>query len=135
MLFDWAKLIEVAEHLADVAVETCDGEACCRASTSRAYYASFGVARQFAERSSGKRFDGGAHFKVQRHLRESGDPNAARIANRLKTLHAERTKADYRNGAVEAKRARATAKKSIAMSRKTIEEIRAMESDSEPARD
>ncbi len=132
MRFDWSKYIEVAEHLANGASERCDAEACYRSSISRSYYAAFCMVSDFVYRTDNMDLNAGdAHKKVREHFKRSGDKIKKRIANQLQDLHFERIRADYRNDGKGIPTMRSIAKKSIVMSKKILEELETLNSDSD----
>ncbi len=126
-MFDWSKLIEVAEHLANVAAKQCNEEACYRSSTSRSYYAAFCMAKNYIFESEKINFNsGGAHTDIRKHMRKSDNETKRRIANQLKDLHYDRIKADYWNECNGNVTTRTIAMKAITMSKKILDELHSL---------
>jgi hypothetical protein len=98
MSFDWTEYLELAEFLLSQAGSGCTQEASCRGSASKAYYAAFNYARQYASTYLGfvprtqvedRSQDHGrlrAHF-IKRRRR--------RVADTLHTLRDLRNQCDY----------------------------------------
>lgn len=72
-------------------------EACCRASISRAYYAIFGAARQYAVTIEGLESGrtGEVHRQVQRHFQHGLRPQQRLLGALLARLRRTRNRADY----------------------------------------
>jgi hypothetical protein len=75
----------------------CNGQAECRSSISRAYYAVHHLACDFFE-TIGLRAptSGEAHVAIIQGLLESGDDELSAIGSDLETLHSQRHAADYK---------------------------------------
>lgn len=94
MAFDWAEFLAVAEHLHTAPAPTCTREALLRSVVGRAYYAAYGVARQYAAQHLGFRVHGQPddHVRLPWRLISYGLPLAG---TRLKDLRDWRNECDY----------------------------------------
>jgi hypothetical protein len=72
-------------------------EACCRAAISRAYYAVYGAARNYARDQEGVQLPatGDAHHLVSTHYRQGASPLHRAIGDSLRRLRSARNRADY----------------------------------------
>src|ERR1044071_8652957 len=102
MPFDWKELITVAEFLQNQSNSNCPQEAVLRSAISRAYYAAFCHARNYAlnrpnmnDRLIIQR-DDNIHEKVPDYFR---DKRNFKIANTLRKLRIWRNQCDY-NGEI-----------------------------------
>jgi len=92
--FDWREYLELAKALAGIQSAGYCQEAAERAAVSRAYYAAFGWARNYAESELGFVPQSGSedHRRLREHLRQQG---LMRIASDLNRLRAWRNACDY----------------------------------------
>jgi len=97
MSFDWADYLTLAEALERDPATPGPEEAAQRAAISRAYYAVFCRARNFARDREGLILTGEAqdHGLVVAHFRSSTDKTRRKIASDLGRLRTNRNKADY----------------------------------------
>jgi uncharacterized protein (UPF0332 family) len=97
MMFDWYQYLVLAEHLYDNRDTFSDREACLRTVISRAYYAAFSSARNFARDLDGLVLDENAqdHGSVKRHYIRAPDRKNKQVGNFLEKLRDSRNKADY----------------------------------------
>ena len=97
MSFAWVEYLTVAEALVRQRGTLADAEACCRAAISRAYYAAYGAARNYARDVEGSAFTqtGDDHRRVLGHYRRAADPLHQEIGAWLFRLRRHRTQADY----------------------------------------
>ena len=96
-MFDWSNYLTLAELLHRRAARLAGGEACLRSSISRAYYACFHSAGNFAEdhKELTLSHTGADHGAVIKHFREDPDPNRRKFGDSLDRLRAWRKQADY----------------------------------------
>jgi uncharacterized protein (UPF0332 family) len=94
MPFDWAEFLALARHLQVSLSAPCSAEAVHRTSVSRAYYAAFCHARNFAERILGLRRARTAqdHVLLRKHLRKM---QWFDVAEYLEELRKWRNQCDY----------------------------------------
>ena len=94
MLFDWRDYLKLAKSLIGQASSGYSQEAARRSAVSRAYYAAFCWARNYAEANLGFRRTGKAedHGYLRTHLSQRG---MARIASNLNKLRQWRNDCDY----------------------------------------
>lgn len=94
MAFDWAEFLAVAEHLHTASAPTCTREALLRSVVGRAYYAAYGVAKQYAAQHLSFRVHGQPddHARLPGRLISSGLPLAG---TRLRGLRDWRNECDY----------------------------------------
>ena len=97
MSFAWGDYLTVAEALVHQRGILAPEDACCRAATSRAYYAAYGAARNHARDVEGLRLaqTGDDHQRVLRHYRRAADPLHQEIGELLFRLRQARAQADY----------------------------------------
>ena len=97
MSFVWEDYLTVAEALVQQRGILAPEDACCRAATSRAYYAAYGAARNHARDVEGLRLaqTGDDHQRVLRHYRRADDPLHQEIGELLFRLRQARAQADY----------------------------------------
>jgi hypothetical protein len=97
MAFDWIGFLHVADYLYDLDEEDLSHEACCRVAISRAYYAAYCYARNYAEATQGfKRSQSeheNDHRRVYEHFKSRRGGHG--VASRLKELRQWRNAADY----------------------------------------
>lgn len=97
MAFDWVSFLDIADHLYGLEDDDLSHEACCRAAISRAYYAAFCSARNYAEIKDGfKRAQSkneNDHDRVQFHFKNR--QGGWGVFSRLKELRQWRNAADY----------------------------------------
>jgi len=96
MAFDWAEFLAVAEYLHTTSAPSCTREALLRSVVGRAYYAAYGVAKQYAAQHLSFRIHGEPddHARLPRRLISSGLPFAG---TRLQRLRDWRNECDYAN--------------------------------------
>lgn len=96
MAFDWREYLELAKALRSSSGPSFPQEAAQRSAVSRAYYAAFCHARNYAERQLGFRRTGTGkdHGLLRRHLGQFG-PEWKEIADELRELHKWRKQCDY----------------------------------------
>ena len=99
MTFPWVDYLTVAEALVQQRSTFAPEEACCRASISRAYYAVFCAARNYAVAAEGLQLGGtgGDHQQVQRHFQHGPRPEHRTLGTTLARLRRARNRADYAN--------------------------------------
>jgi uncharacterized protein (UPF0332 family) len=97
MSFAWVEYLTVAEALVRQRGTLADEEACCRAAISRAYYAAFCAARNYARDVEGLVLTqtGDDHRQVLLHYRRATDPVHQELGELLFRLRRQRTQADY----------------------------------------
>ncbi len=93
MNFNWSNYLKTAEYMMSQARQFPDEEACYRSVTSRAYYASFGLARDYLKNHENFETSGNAHKEVREKLRAK--PTTQKISNQLKQLCQYRNESDY----------------------------------------
>ena len=97
MTFPWEEYLRLAEALVQQGGTFAHEEACCRASISRAYYALYGAARQYARESGHLQAAGRSddHRCLIDHFQQgpSGDHQA--LGHILRRLRTARNRADY----------------------------------------
>lgn len=96
MVFDWREFLELAKDLRSSSGPSFSAEAAKRSAVSRAYYAAFCHARNYAERYLGFRRTktGRDHGLLRGHLGQQG-PAWKEIADKLGDLHEWRKHCDY----------------------------------------
>ena len=96
MTFQWADYLELADALLHHRTLLVQEEACCRASISRAYYAVFCAARNYAREWEGLRLTltGADHQRVQRHFHQGQTREHQRLQVLLDRLRNRRNEAD-----------------------------------------
>jgi DUF1680 family protein len=94
MAFIWREYLDLARVLPSQCPQTCSVEAAERCGVSRAYYAAFCHARNYAQAHLGftPAHTGADHALVRQHYHNNGKKD---IANRLATLHQYRKLCDY----------------------------------------
>jgi hypothetical protein len=94
MAYDWAEFLAVAEHLHTVPAPGCTREALLRSVVGRAYYAAYGVAKQYVAQHLGFRVHGQPddHARLPWRLISHGLPRAG---TRLHDLRDWRNECDY----------------------------------------
>ena len=95
MSFDWSNYLLLAQYLKATADNTPSSEACYRSVVSRAYYAVYCLARNFARNVDDKEFCANEHRALQEHFQKSPHPTRRKLGNQLKKLHQHRIHADY----------------------------------------
>lgn len=98
MSFNWRDFLEFAESLNANPNTPGPSEAALRSATSRAYYAAFHHAMEFAQNEGYQRlFNAKDHWDIRTHFREFDSPNQIRrsISVQLGRLYVQRTQADY----------------------------------------
>jgi hypothetical protein len=97
MSFAWREYLTVAEALFQQRGTLADTEACCRAAISRAYYAAYCAARNYARDGEGLRLaqTGMDHRQVLLHYRQAPDVPHQTLGALLFRLRRDRTLADY----------------------------------------
>lgn len=97
-MFDWARYLELAKELTQRASTDALWEAALRSAISRAYYASFCAAREYAVQNLGyvASFSAADHLSLRLHFRIQGG-EWTRVANRLDDLRRWRNRCDYEN--------------------------------------
>jgi uncharacterized protein (UPF0332 family) len=97
MTFRWADYLSLAEALLTHRATFAQEEACCRASISRAYYAVFCAARNFARDRENLtlRRTGADHQIVQRHFQNRQTREHQQLHVLLNRLRQRRNDADY----------------------------------------
>jgi hypothetical protein len=92
--FDWREYLELAKALVGIQSAGYSQEATERAAVSRAYYAAFGWARNYAESELGFVAQSGSedHRRLREHFRQQG---MMRLASDLNRLRAWRNACDY----------------------------------------
>ncbi len=97
MTFQWTDYLSLAEVLLNHRTTLAQEEACCRASISRAYYAVFCAARNFARDQEGLslRHTGADHQRVQRHFQNGQTREHQQLQILLDRLRQRRNEADY----------------------------------------
>ncbi len=97
MTFDWYQYLVLAEHLYDNRDTFPDREACLRAAISKAYYAAFCLARNYARDFDRLVLDESAqdHGSVKKHYIRAPDPKNRQVGNLLDRLRDSRNQADY----------------------------------------
>jgi uncharacterized protein (UPF0332 family) len=105
MTFDWYQYLVLAEYLYDNRDTFPDREACLRAAISKAYYAAFCLARNYARDFVGVAslkenrlvLDESAqdHGSVKKHYIRAPDPKNRQVGNSLDRLRDSRNQADY----------------------------------------
>jgi uncharacterized protein (UPF0332 family) len=97
MTFDWYQYLVLAEYLYDNRDTFPDREACLRAAISKAYYAAFCSARNYARDCDRLVLDESAqdHGSVKKHYIRAPDPKNRQVGNSLDRLRDSRNQADY----------------------------------------
>jgi uncharacterized protein (UPF0332 family) len=97
MTFDWYQYLVLAEYLYDNRDTFPDREACLRAAISKAYYATFCSARNYARDFDRLVLDETAqdHGSVKKHYIRAPDPKNRQVGNSLDRLRDSRNQADY----------------------------------------
>jgi uncharacterized protein (UPF0332 family) len=97
MMFDWYQYLVLAEYLYDNRDTLPDREACLRAAISKAYYAAFCSARNYARDFDRLDLDESAqdHGSVKKHYIRAPDPKNRQVGNFLDRLRDLRNQADY----------------------------------------
>ena len=97
MTFAWGEYVELADALLANRATFADEEACCRASISRASYAIFCAARNYAAINEGLQLSGTGddHQRVHRHFEQRPRRNQRNLGQRLSLLRRNRNRADY----------------------------------------
>lgn len=93
-MFDWREYLELARFLQTITGSGFSSNAACRSAVSRAYYAAFCHARNYARDRLGFVPSGEArdHTLVREHLKNRGMVN---IAAKLESLRRWRNSCDY----------------------------------------
>jgi uncharacterized protein (UPF0332 family) len=86
MPFDWREYLDLARELAGLQGSGYSQEAAERSAVSRAYYAAFCWARNYAEKNLGFQPEGkpSDHAKLREHLQKKGYPELASGLNKLR---------------------------------------------------
>ncbi len=94
MSFDWKEYLELAKRLIGQPGAGYSQEAAERSAVSRAYYAAFCWARNYAKANLGFRPTGGAedHRRLREHL---GQSDRSQLASHLNRLRGWRNACDY----------------------------------------
>jgi hypothetical protein len=127
MSYDWIEFLELAESLESGPDSPGPREAALRSAASRAYYAAFHQALEYATREGfAPAYTGDDHKRVQAHFRRHTPASKARrrIALELDRLLAERHKADYRNDI--GKRPESLASHAVGMATRIIQNLRSL---------
>lgn len=103
MTFDWREYLTLAENLCTNSHDFLNQEACFRVAISRAYYAAFCTARNYAKKYDhlSLRKTGEDHGLVKNHYESANDSNTQqkrkrrKIGSNLHRLRNLRNKADY----------------------------------------
>lgn len=98
MSFDWREFLTLAEELYTHPDQYCSAEASFRSATSRAYYAAFQCAYEFAcEEGFEPVYGESSHSYLQRHFSHHplSNPIYRKISVQLNRLRALRVQADY----------------------------------------
>jgi uncharacterized protein (UPF0332 family) len=97
MIFDWYQYLVLAEYLYDNRENFPDREACLRAAISKAYYAAFCLARNYARDIDRLVLDESAqdHGSVKKHYIRAPDPKNRQVGSLLDRLRDSRNQADY----------------------------------------
>jgi uncharacterized protein (UPF0332 family) len=97
MTFDWYQYLVLAEYLYDNRDTFPDREACLRTAISKAYYAAFCSARNYARDLDRLVLDESAqdHGSVKKHYIRAPDPKNRQVGNSLDRLRDSRNQADY----------------------------------------
>jgi uncharacterized protein (UPF0332 family) len=97
MTFDWYQYLVLAEYLYDNRDTFPDREACLRAAISKAYYAAFCSARNYARDCDRLALNESAqdHGSVKKHYIRAPDPKNRQVGNSLDRLRDSRNQADY----------------------------------------
>ena len=97
MPFDWKEFLAVAKFLQGQAGDNFSEEAASRCAVSRAYYAAYCHARNYAREKQGFIPSKTAedHINVRRHYQHQGDGRMRKIASVLDALYQWRTTCDY----------------------------------------
>jgi uncharacterized protein (UPF0332 family) len=97
MTFDWYQYLVLAECLYDNRDTFPDREVCLRAAISKAYYAAFCSARNYARDFDRLVLDESAqdHGSVKKHYICAPDPKNRQVGNSLDRLRDSRNQADY----------------------------------------
>jgi len=119
MTFDWREYLKIAEYLT-TGKGTFSSEAAQRCAVSRAYYASFCCARNFAKNKLGyvPSYDTDDHWKVRVHLKKNG---LGSIARKLNRLHLQRKDCDYKDSLLNVQKIHSSA---IRMARSVLGTIK-----------
>jgi len=96
MPFDWCDYLELARALVDLRGSSYSQEATQRSAVSRAYFAAFCSARNYAVNNLGYKPERGAndHAELRKHLQKQRYPE---LASRLNKLRQWRNACDYDN--------------------------------------
>lgn len=121
MNFDWKNYLDLAQYMVTNISDFPDDEACYRSSASRAYYAALNAVHVYVQKTDGESFKTDTHRKIRVHLKNSGHKLKRKIANQLEVFHKYRIEADYHTRLND--KPANMASKSMALSRKIIEEI------------
>ena len=100
MSYDWGEFLELAKRLDASPGNPGPAEAASRSAASRAYYAAFNVAVDFASQEGfSAQASGEDHFRIQRHFQATGsDEKRRKVALELERLLNLRRMADYQDG-------------------------------------
>ncbi len=98
MSFEWGEFLELARALQGHSSPTYSEEASDRTAVSRAYYAAFGHARNYAMKKQNFKptFKPEDHRFLRNHFREKGEP-WIEVAESLQDLRIWRNMCDYEN--------------------------------------
>ena len=106
MSFEWNNYLKLAKSLKELTLNNSIGdvgiiEACHRTSVSRAYYAIYHIALDFAEQGGYKRFineeAGKNHSELSKYYKEKKDLDYKKLGRILKNTYYNRKKCDYDN--------------------------------------
>jgi uncharacterized protein (UPF0332 family) len=97
MSFDWQDYLTLAEALVRERGYLALEDACLRSAISRAYYAAFVSARNFATARDGfiPCHTGADHGRVKKHFKRSSDRARRQVGVELGRIWGHRTSADY----------------------------------------
>ncbi len=97
MSFDWLQFLTFAQELPRTSLPSTLHEAMLRSSISRAYYAAFGLARDYLITQEGRAVPRGTniHWFVTTAFERSSDPSRQVIGHLLHHLRSVRNAADY----------------------------------------
>jgi hypothetical protein len=95
--FPWEEYLRLAEALVQQRETFAHEEACCRASISRAYYALYGAARQYARERAHLRVAGRSddHRRLIDYFQQGPSGDHQTLGHMLRRLRTARNRADY----------------------------------------
>jgi len=126
MSFDWSDLLALAEALVRDPNSPGPEEASLRSAISRAYYAAFCSARNFARAKDGLVVSKGprAHGQVIGHFKATRDRSRRKIGTDLDRLRVNRNKADYDD--VLVRKPTSLAQSSVAMAQNVLNTLNSL---------